>query len=84
MLCFKAREILIEEANVQTVDSPVTVSPPRAIGARLLIVQNILFRRSVEISMASSLISWSSSRWAGPAHGRTISSWVRSPFTLLG
>ena len=25
-LCFKAREILIEEANVQPVDSPVTVS----------------------------------------------------------
>ena len=25
-LCFKAREILIEEANVQVVDSPVTVS----------------------------------------------------------
>lgn len=24
-LCFKAREILIEEANVQPVDSPVTV-----------------------------------------------------------
>lgn len=24
-LCFKAREILIEEANVQVVDSPVTV-----------------------------------------------------------
>lgn len=26
-LCLKAREILIEEANVQWVDSPVTVSP---------------------------------------------------------
>lgn len=26
-LCFKAREILIEEANVQPVNSPVTVSP---------------------------------------------------------
>lgn len=26
-LCFKAREILIEEANVQAVDSPVTVNP---------------------------------------------------------
>lgn len=25
-LCIKAREILIEEANVQVVDSPVTVS----------------------------------------------------------
>ena len=25
-LCLKAREILIEEANVQVVDSPVTVS----------------------------------------------------------
>lgn len=27
-LCIKAREILIEEANVQTVDSPVTVCAP--------------------------------------------------------
>ena len=28
-LCLKAREILIEEANVQVVDSPVTVSTLR-------------------------------------------------------
>lgn len=27
-LCAKAQEILIEEGNVQYVDSPVTVSPP--------------------------------------------------------
>jgi hypothetical protein len=26
-LCIKAREILIEEANVQVIDSPVTVRP---------------------------------------------------------
>lgn len=26
-LCLKAREILVEEANVQWIDSPVTVSP---------------------------------------------------------
>jgi len=26
-LCAKAREILVEESNVQRVDSPVTVSP---------------------------------------------------------
>lgn len=28
VLCAKAREILIEESNVQRVDSPVTVSSP--------------------------------------------------------
>jgi serine/threonine-protein phosphatase 4 catalytic subunit len=27
-LCAKAREILLEEGNVQRVDSPVVVSPP--------------------------------------------------------
>jgi len=31
-LCFKAREILIEESNVQRVDSPVTVSLIITIG----------------------------------------------------
>lgn len=30
-LCAKAREILIEESNVQRVDSPVTVSTPISI-----------------------------------------------------
>jgi len=29
-LCFKAMEILVEESNVQRVDSPVTVSAPHA------------------------------------------------------
>lgn len=29
-LCLKAREILVEEANVQWIDSPVTVSPADA------------------------------------------------------
>ena len=28
-LCIKAREVLIEEANVQAVDAPVTVQCPR-------------------------------------------------------
>ena len=28
-LCAKAREILVEESNVQRVDAPVTVSAPR-------------------------------------------------------
>lgn len=28
-LCVKAREILVEESNVQRIDPPVTVRPPR-------------------------------------------------------
>ena len=35
-LCSKAREILVEESNVQRVDSPVTVSNSCKCGAVLL------------------------------------------------
>lgn len=35
VLCAKAREILIEESNVQRVDSPVTVSSPSSASCRL-------------------------------------------------
>lgn len=34
-LCSKAREILIEESNVQRIDSPVTVSSIIIIGTQL-------------------------------------------------
>lgn len=33
-LCLKAREILVEEANIQWIDSPVTVSHHSALGFR--------------------------------------------------
>lgn len=36
-LCLKAREILIEESNVQRVDSPVTVSSITVIGTQVTI-----------------------------------------------
>lgn len=32
-LCLKAREILVEEANIQWIDSPVTVRPPLSAGS---------------------------------------------------
>lgn len=35
-LCAKAREILVEESNVQRVDSPVTVSVKNAIKKQML------------------------------------------------
>ena len=53
-LCLKAREILIEEGNVQYVDSPVTVS-----GILIRLRQNsklILSHRYAGIYMGSSLI----------------------------
>jgi hypothetical protein len=58
-LCFKAREILIEEANVQVVDSPVTVRTVlrgTSLDSRNEIYDGFHERRYVEISMDSSLI----------------------------
>ena len=42
-LCAKAREILVEESNVQRVDSPVTVSSKKnRYGVYLMITQEII------------------------------------------
>jgi len=41
-LCSKAREILIEESNVQRIDSPVTVSSIIIIGTQLYHLRNYL------------------------------------------
>lgn len=52
-LCAKAREILVEESNVQRVDSPVTVGFTKSI---LLYALHLTFSccfRYVVISMAS-------------------------------
>ena len=73
-LCLKAREILIEEGNVQYVDSPVTVS-----GILIRLRQNsklILSHRYAGIYMGSSLIYWSSSRLEATVPRQITSSWV--------
>lgn len=60
VLCAKAREILVEEGNVQRVDSPVTVnSSPAAFQFRFHFQQ---FFRCVEIFTDNSTISKSSSK----------------------
>lgn len=71
-LCLKAREILIEEGNVQHVDSPVTVCayapdicPPSDS------------TRYVVIYTDNSLTYWSCSSWGDSAQRRITYSWVR-------
>ena len=49
----RAKEILLEESNVQIVESPVTVSTPYLLVINLFLTN---YYRSVEISMASSTI----------------------------
>ena len=44
-LCIKAREILIEEANVQVVDSPVTVRRVLACSPRLCCARGPVHRK---------------------------------------
>ena len=43
-LCLKAREILIEEGNVQVVDAPVTVCPPNYLPDHFLDVWSLDLR----------------------------------------
>lgn len=73
-LCLQAREILVEEGNVQYVDSPVTVSScclcAESIGNIKLVY------RYVETFMASSTTSWNCSQWAECAQIQIIFSWV--------
>ena len=52
-LCQKAREILVDESNVQRVDAPVTVIPP---SLRRVLSAHIINFRFAGISMASSMI----------------------------
>jgi hypothetical protein len=61
VLCAKAREILIEESNVQRIDSPVVVS--FVVCAKSIVHhQTFFFLRCVETFTASSTISRSSSK----------------------
>jgi len=88
-LCLKAREILIEEGNVQVVDSPVTVRTASGPSSYLvvpdsqpisphgfLILYLAMAHRYVGTSTDSFLTSWNYSRSADSAQRRTISSWV--------
>jgi len=37
-LCVKAREILVEESNVQRIDPPVTVSPRPSLALEMVLI----------------------------------------------
>lgn len=50
-LCSKAREILVEESNVQRVDAPVTVSELETL---VFALHFLVASRFVEISMGNS------------------------------
>lgn len=81
-LCLKAREILIEEGNVQYVDSPVTVcSYSHLISGvqRLVTGFCVLVSRYVETFTVNFSTWWSSSEWVGGVRKLTICSWVREP-----
>ena len=79
-VCYKARELLIEEGNVVGVDAPVTVgsSVPRK-------TETVLTRngdRFAVTSTASSMISWSCSVSEAMCPTPTICSWVRDCLAL--
>ncbi len=65
-LCTKAREILIEESNVQKIDAPVTVTLSHSM------------IRFAETFTASSMISLNSSKLEGSVQKPTTSSWETS------
>lgn len=93
-LCQRALEVLVEESNVQRVDSPVTVCEWWRIGeqrgsrkgawgaARHSPLQPprccLAPLPQVGTSMASSTTSWSCSRWAATARKPTTCSWATS------
>ena len=78
-LCSKAREILVEESNVQRVDAPVTVCsrstqfPPHTLAAPAAAGPGA--RRSAGTSTASSTTSRSYSRLAAMCPTPTTCSW---------
>lgn len=79
VLCAKAREILVEEGNVQRVDSPVTV---KFIGSssfatcRISGFHTSSAYRSAVIFMGNSMILKSSSRLGATFPRPTTCSWV--------
>lgn len=78
-LCLKAREVLIEEGNVQHVDSPVTVRH----FPLLKHLSSHIEKRYVATFTANSTTCLNFSKWAARALAPIISSWVKfllSPF----
>ena len=80
-VCYKARELLIEEGNVVGVDAPVTV------GFLILRKTKTLLTgdggRFAVTSMASSMILWSCSVLVAMCQTPTIYSWVRDCLALI-
>ena len=73
-VCYKARELLIEEGNVVGVDAPVTVGFLILRKTKTLLTGDCY--RFAVTSMANSMISWSCSASAVMSQTRTTDSWV--------
>lgn len=76
-LCYKARELLIEEGNVVCVDAPVTVRHDTAYAQ---LSSLIMLGRYAETSMANFMISWNYFEWVGMCRTLTTFLWVRLLF----
>lgn len=74
-VCYKARELLIEEGNVVGVDAPVTVGVLVLRKMKTLLTGN--GDRFAVTSTANSMILWSCSVSAAMCQTPTIYSWVR-------
>lgn len=73
-VCYKARELLIEEGNVVGVDAPVTVGLSVLQKTKALLTGDCY--RFAVTSMASFMILWSCSVSEAMSQIRTTSSWV--------
>jgi hypothetical protein len=80
-LCLRAREILVDESNVQRVDAPVTVrknevncASLKPLLLKLLSLFN-LSHRYAETFMDSFMTWWNFSKWEENAPTRIISFW---------
>lgn len=71
-LCYKARELLIEEGNVVSVDAPVTVSEEIVFEQ----CEQLIWYRYVVTSMANFTILWSYFELGAMYQIRITSSWV--------
>lgn len=74
-LCYKARELLIEEGNVVGVDAPVTVST-RCKEEAVVDWADEIIRRYAATFMGSSTISWSCFESAAMYQTPITCSWV--------
>ena len=73
-VCYKARELLIEEGNVVGVDAPVTVGSTVPYEKETLLIG--VPSRFAVTSTASSTILWSYSVWVAMCQIPTTFSWV--------